>query len=136
MKKMTQKLESGFENLGRWIHAHPKWVILVMVLFFASLASNIPSIKVDTSTAAFFSKKDQTRIDYDRFREQFGRDEIVLALIHPKNVFDLEFLEKLKAFHEDLEEKVPYLDEVQSLVNVTSMRGEDGELIIEELMED
>ena len=133
---MTQKFESGFENLGRWIHAHPKRVILVMLLFFASLASNIPSIEVDTSTEAFFSKKDQTRIDYDRFREQFGRDEIVLALIHPKKVFNLEFLEKLKAFHEDLEEEVPHLDEVQSLINVTSMRGEEGELIIEELMED
>ena len=136
MKQMIQKFESGFENLGRWIHTHPKRVILVMLLFFASLASNIPSIKVDTSTEAFFSKKDQTRIAYDRFREQFGRDEIVLALIHPKKVFDLEFLEKLKAFHEDLEEEVPHLDEVQSLINVTSMRGEDGELIIEELMED
>ena len=136
MKHMLLKFESRFENLGRWIHAHPKRVILVMLLFFGSLASNIPSIKVDTSTEAFFSKKDQTRIAYDRFREQFGRDEIVLALIHPKKVFDLEFLEKLKAFHEDLEEEVPNLDEVQSLINVTSMRGEEGELIIEELMED
>ena len=77
MKQMIQKFESGFENLGRWIHAHPKRVILVMLLFFGSLASNIPSIEVDTSTEAFFSKKDQTRIAYDRFREQFGRDEIV-----------------------------------------------------------
>ena len=136
MKKMIQNFESGFEKLGRWIHTHPKRVILTMLLFFASLASNIPSIEVDTSTEAFFSKKDQTRVYYDRFREQFGRDEIVLALIHPKNVFDLEFLEKLKAFHEDLEEEVPNLDEVQSLINVTSMRGEEGELIIEELMED
>ena len=58
MKKMTQKFESGFENLGRWIHAHPKRVILVMLLFFASLASNIPSIEVDTSTESFFSKKE------------------------------------------------------------------------------
>ena len=99
MKQIIQKFESGFENLGRWIHAHPKRVILVMLLFLGSLASNIPSIEVDTSTEAFFSKKDQTRIAYDRFREQFGRDEIVLALIHPKNVFDLDFLDKLRAFH-------------------------------------
>ncbi len=122
--------------MGRWIHIHPKRVILVMLLFFASLASNLPSIQVDTSTEAFFSENDQTRIAYDNFREQFGRDEIVLALIHPKKVFDINFLKKLKAFHEDLEEEVPHLDEVQSLINVTAMRGEEGELIIEELMED
>ena len=75
-------------------------------------------------------------MEYDAFREQFGRDEIVLALIHPKDVFEITFLEKLKAFHQELEETVPHLDEVRSLVNVTSMRGEEGELIIEELMED
>ena len=136
MKQMKQKIESRFEQMGRWIHVHPKRVILVMLLFFASLASNLPSIQVDTSTEAFFSENDQTRISYDKFREQFGRDEIVLALIHPKKVFDIEFLKKLKAFHEDLEEEVPHLDEVQSLINVTAMRSEGGELIIEELMAD
>ena len=136
MKQMIQKIESRFEQMGRWIHVHPKRVILVMLLFFASLASNLPSIQVDTSTEAFFSENDQTRISYDKFREQFGRDEIVLALIHPKKVFDIEFLKKLKAFHEDLEAEVPHLDEVQSLINVTAMRGEGGELIIEELMAD
>ena len=62
MKQMIQKYESGFENIGRWNNAHQKSVILVMLLFITSLASNIPSLKVDTSTEAFFSKKDQTRI--------------------------------------------------------------------------
>ena len=136
MKKIIQNIESKFEQMGRWINVHPKRVILVMLLFFAILASNLVSIEVDTSTEAFFSEKDQTRITYNKFREQFGRDEIVLALIHPKNVFDLEFLKKLKSFHEDLEAEVPHLDEVQSLINVTAMRGEGGDLIIEELMAD
>ena len=136
MKKIIQNIESKFEQMGRWINVHPKRVILVMFLFFAILASNLISIEVDTSTEAFFSENDQTRITYNKFREQFGRDEIVLALIHPKNVFDIEFLKKLKSFHEDLEAEVPHLDEVQSLINVTAMRGEGGDLIIEELMAD
>ena len=136
MKKTIQRIESKFEQMGRWIYVHPKRVILVMLLFFAILASNLFSIEVDTSTEAFFSENDQTRITYNKFREQFGRDEIVLALIHPKNVFDIEFLKKLKSFHEDLEAEVPHLDEVQSLINVTAMRGEGGDLIIEELMAD
>ena len=128
VKQMIQKIESRFEQMGRWIYVNPKRVIVVMLLFFATLASNLPSIQVDTSTEAFFSEDDQTRIAYEKFREQFGRDEIVLALIHPKKVFDIEFLKKLKAFHEDLEKEVPHLDEVQSLINVTAMRDEGGEL--------
>ena len=136
MKKIIQNIESKFEQMGRWINVHPKRVILVMLLFFVILASNLVSIEVDTSTEAFFSENDQTRITYNKFREQFGRDEIVLALIHPKNVFDIEFLKKLKSFHEDLKAEIPHLDEVQSLINVTAMRGEGGDLIIEELMAD
>jgi len=136
MTKTIQRIESKFEQMGRWIYVHPKRVILVMLLLFAILASNLFSIQVDTSTEAFFSEKDQTRITYNNFREQFGRDEIVLALIHPEKVFDIEFLKKLKSFHEDLEAEVPHLDEVQSLINVTAMRGEGGDLIIEELMAD
>ena len=106
---------------------------LLIVVF---LASHLPSIQLDISTESFFEKDDPTLLEYDAFREQFGRDEIVLALIHPKDVFEITFLEKLKAFHQELEESVPHLDEVRSLINVTSMRGEEGELIIEELMED
>ena len=136
MKKIIQNIESKFEQMGRWINVHPKRVILVMLLFFAILASNLVSIEVDTSTESFFSENDQTRITYNKFREQFGRDEIVLALVHPKNVFDIEFLKKLKSFHEDLKAEIPHLDEVQSLINVTAMRGEGGDLIIEELMAD
>ena len=136
IKEAIRRTEAAFENSGYWIHDHPKRVILMMLLIVVFLASQLPSIQFDTSTESFFEKDDPTLLEYDAFREQFGRDEIVLALIHPKDVFEITFLEKLKAFHQELEESVPHLDEVRSLVNVTSMRGEEGELIIEELMED
>ena len=136
IKEAIRRTEAAFENSGYWIHDHPKRVILMMLLIVVFLAFQLPSIKFDTSTESFFEKDDPTLLEYDAFREQFGRDEIVLALIHPKDVFKITLLEKLKAFHQELEETVPHLDEVRSLVNVTSMRGEEGELIIEELMED
>ena len=102
----------------------------MMLLIVVFLASQLPSIQFDTSTESFFEKDDPTLLEYDAFREQFGRDEIVLALIHPKDVFEITFLEKLKAFHQELEETVPYLDEVRSLVNITSMRGEEGDILL------
>jgi predicted RND superfamily exporter protein len=102
----------------------------MMLLIVICLASQFPSIQFDTSTESFFEKDDPTLLEYDAFWEQFGRDEIVLALIHPKDVFEITFLEKLKAFHQELEETVPYLDEVRSLVNITSMRGEEGDILL------
>ena len=50
--------------------------------------------------------------------------------------FSLPILKKLRAVHKELEREVPYLNDITSLVNVTATRGEQDELIIEELMED
>ena len=131
IKEAIRRREAAFENTGYSIHDHPKRVILMILLVVIFLAFHLPSIQFDTSNESFFEKDDPTLLEYDAFREQFGRDDIVLALIHPKDVFEITFLEKLKAFHQELEETVPYLDEVQSLVNITSMRGEEGDILLE-----
>ena len=55
--------------------------------------------------------------------------------LHPPEIFDLAFLEKLRAFHRDLEREVPYLERVTSLINARSTRGEGDELIVEDLLE-
>ncbi len=94
IKEAIRRTEAAFENSGYWIHDHPKRVILMMLLIVVFLASQLPSIQFDTSTESFFEKDDPTLLEYDAFREQFGRDEIVLALIHPKDVFEITFLEK------------------------------------------
>ena len=130
IKEAIRRTEAAFENSGYWIHDHPKRVILIMLLIVICLASQFPSIQFDTLTESFFEKDDPTLLEYDAFWELFGRDEIVLALIHPKDVFEITFLKKLKAFHQELEETVPYLDEVRSLVNITSMRGEEGDNLL------
>ena len=51
------------------------------------------------------------------------------------DVFSFDFLEKLRAFHRDLEEGIPSLDDVRSLINARVTRGTGNELIVEELLE-
>ena len=106
------------------------------LVLFGVLASQVPHIVIDTSNEAFLEPDDPILTQYDAFRDQFGRDEVVVIAIQPKDVFERQFLERLKAFHDDLESEVPYLDEVISLVNVTSIKGEEEELLVEELLED
>ena len=125
IKEAIRRTKATFENSGYWIHDHPKRVILMMHLIVICLASQFPSIQFDTLTESFFEKDDPTLLEYDAFWEQFGRDEIVLALIHPKDVFEITFLEKLKAFHQELEETVPHLDEVRSPVSYTHLRAHE-----------
>jgi uncharacterized protein len=136
MHKIKLIMEDRFEILGRYVF-RKKWYFLIFsVLLTILLASQLPKINLDASTVGFFHKNDPVRITYEAFQEQFGRDEVVVILVSPPDLYDLSFLRKLKAFHEELEEKTPHLDEVKSLINVTSTWGEENELIVEKLMED
>jgi len=136
MNKIKLIIEDRFENLGRYIF-QKKWYFLIFsVLLTILLASQLPKINFDASTVGFFHKDDPTRVTYEAFQEQFGLDEVVVISVSPPNLYDLSFLRKLKAFHEELEENTPHLDEVKSLINITSTWGKENELIVEKLMED
>ncbi len=136
MKSIRQKIDAGFENLGTKVIRF-RWVaIILLILLTVLMASRLPRITFDMSTEAFLNKDDPAIELYNSFRDQFGRDEMILVMIKPKNIFDLDFLKKLKAFHEELEESVPYVDDISSLINARLTRGEEGQLIVQDLMEE
>ncbi len=87
------------------------------------------------SNEAFFRPDDQVLLDFNEFRNQFGKDEFIVIAIHGPDIFRLNFLEKLRDLHNDLEENVSYLDEITSLVNVRNTRGINDELIVEDFLE-
>ena len=129
------RLDAGFASLGSLIVRRPWSTIGVMLMLAASLISQLPRIGFETSLEGFLKESDPMRVAYNDFRRQFGRDEIIMVALEPPEVFDLPFLERLRAFHEDLEASVPWLDEVTSLINARSTRGEADELIVEDLLE-
>ncbi len=100
------------------------------------LLSQLPKITIDTSNEGFLHKNDPILLDYNEFRNQFGRDETVVVAIQTSNVFNLAFLEKLRQIHEALESEVPYIDEITSLINARNTRGLADTLIVEDLMEE
>lgn len=128
---IEQKFSSFTGRLIDW-----KWsTLIVLLLFTALLLSQLPKITIDTSNEAFLHDDDPTLLEYNRFREQFGREEVILISLKPKEIFSAPFLQKLRNFHADLEAEVPYLDEVTSLVNVRYTVGNDEELLVEDLLE-
>ena len=105
MKNIIAGIEGHFEQLGYFIYARRWPVIGVSLLLFVAMSSQLPNIKFDTSNEAFIDPDDPVLNQYDAFRDQFGRDEVVVVAIKPTDVFDREFLERLKTFHEELEMK-------------------------------
>ncbi len=129
------RIEAAFTEWGRFI-VRWRWlgIAACLALTFV-LASRLPEIRVDNSEKAFLFPDNPELIRYDRFRDQFDRDDRILVILHPPEIFAFDFLEKLRALHREIEREVPYLEEVTSLINARNTRGEGDELIVEELME-
>ena len=121
---MHNKLENLMGKLGGFIYDNPIKVIVVVLALLAFPLSHVPQIKMDTSTEGFMHDDDPVLLEYNAFRAQFGRDERVMVALKSDNIFTLEFLQTLRKLHEELENNVPYLDDINSLYNVRNTRGE------------
>ena len=130
------RIERGFESWGRTVHRRAWLVVMAALAAVAGLATQLPKIQFDTSTESFLMDDDPTRVLYDEFREQYGRDELIVIAVVAPDVLDPSFLRHLRALHEELENEVPKLHDVTSLINVRNTRGEADELIVEDLLEE
>ena len=129
------KTESKIELFSDWLFENAKITIVVVFVLVAGIASQLPSLKIDTTTEGFLHKSDPMRVQYDEFRDQFGRDEKLMIAVKTQNIFDLDFLEKLDRFHHALEDELPNIKGVDSLINARNTYGIEGELIVEPLID-
>jgi len=130
------KTENKIELFSDWLFDNAKKIIITIFLLVVALSSQLPSLKVDTTTEGFLHKTDPMRIEYDVFRDQFGRDEKLMIAVKTKNIFDINFLEKLDGFHNALEQELPNIKGVDSLINARNTYGVEGELIVEPLIDE
>ncbi len=132
---MRKRIEIFFGEFARVVFKHPLITLLIVLGSAASLFSNLADLQLDASVEAFLHEDDPALLDYNDFRNQFGRDELSLIAIGPTQVFSLDFLKTLRSMHEELEETVPYLDEVNSLFNARNTQGVGDELLVDDLLE-
>jgi len=136
VKNFRQRIENGFENYGRLI-ARRAWIVLILpIILVGALGLNIPKIVIDTATESFLHENDPALLAYNDFRDQFGRDELVIVAVETDDVFDPDFLAKLKKLHDELRDNTPYLDDITSLINARNTYGRADELIVEDLFQD
>ncbi len=136
MPNLRDTIEKRFEWLGTWLYDNPIKVLLVTCLLVGFFVFQIPSISIDTSSEALLRKEDPSLLEYNRFRDQFGRAELVVIAIQSPEIFSSVFFSRLQSFHQDLEEEIPYLRDVTSLINARSTRGDKDSLIVKDLLED
>ncbi len=130
------RIDDRFEAWGRWVYRRRLPVLAFILGILIALGSYLPHMRIENSSESFLRGDDPASLAYSGFQRQFGQDDRVLIAIQPREVFDAEFLETLRAFHRDLETQVPHVAEVTSLVNARQTRGEGDTLVVGELLED
>ena len=133
--EIRDRIEIAFERWGHFV-CRTRWlVIALMALLTIALGSGTVRLTYETSTGSYLDPDDPERVDYDAFRTQYANDDSILLILHSEQVFDFEFLEKLRSLHEDLENEIEIADEVMSLLNARVTRGSEDELIVKELLD-
>jgi len=135
MTGIRNDLEKLFENFTYLICKHRWKTLLFIMMVISFFAIQVRHIKFDTSTISLLHDKDPHLINYKDFREKFGRDQVIIILIKNPDVFNIKFLEKLRRFHEELEENVPMLHDISSIINARNIRGDKDQIIVEDLFE-
>ena len=136
-----ERAEPVFEVWARFIIAHPLRVLLPSLAITLFAIAGLVWLRVDVTFESFLEQDDPVLIAYEKFADTFGRDERIVISAEPgvasgpAGVFERRFLERLRDFHRALEERVPHLEELTSLVNARDTRAEGDTLIVEEFLD-
>lgn len=133
MRSLTP--EKVFVHVGRLLIQWPKLAMSLLALCFVITALQLPKLRIDTSAESFLLPNHPLILNFDEFRNEFGRDEFFVVVVSGMDVFSLDSLAALRDFHLAIEKEVGNLQSVESLVNVRSIYGSGDDLIAEDLLE-
>jgi len=136
MTWVHNRFENWFRRLTALVCRRKYLALFLMLGLTGVMIAQLPKITIDTRDEGFFYEDDPALITYNNFRERFGTDDAFIITLRPQKGITREFLRFLKQLHTELEDKVPYLDEISSLVNARLVRAENDTLIVEGLLDD
>ena len=134
MRRIREKMEMLFDAGAGLIIRFRYLVLLLSVILAVVLAVQIRNLQFDTSNEGFLRSDDPILSTYNDFREQFGRDDMLILAIHSDNIFTREFLTRLRELHETLESEIANINDMTSMFNARSTRGEGDVLLVDDLL--
>ena len=135
IKNWHKYVERLFKKIGLHIYVNPIAYLFSILIFTITLSLYLPNIKIDMSPQAALHSNDPVLLEYNQFFEKYGGDENIIIAIKHDNIFSHKFLNKLIRLHHTLEENVPSINQVKSLVNVRNIHGENDDVIIAGLLD-
>jgi len=106
---------------------HPWWVLGAIVLLSLAAGSQLRHVEVQISADELLVMDDPERDFFNRIRERFGDDRVLLLVVRDDQVLAPEKLEVLRDVIDQIE-LLPFVQRVDSLFSVPHLRSVDGYL--------
>ena len=136
MQKIRQSIDDVFYRSSSLIYDHPWLALIATAMMTVILSMGFSRLYIDVTPEGMLGENNPERVTYNKFRKIFENDEVVTILVETDDVFDAVFLDKLRDFHQELEEKTPYLDKVDSLINARLTRTIENELSVDAIIDE
>ncbi|MEZ4330410.1 MAG: MMPL family transporter [Myxococcota bacterium] len=133
--RWQRRLETRFEAWGRFVIRHRLAATVLSLVVTAGLLAQLPKLTVDNSPEAMLLDDDPAVLAYEAFREQFGREDRLIVLVETPDPFAPATLEAIARLHRAIEEEVPWVDEVDSLLDARVVTGSAEGLEVGELLD-
>ncbi|MDX1693816.1 MAG: efflux RND transporter permease subunit [Ketobacteraceae bacterium] len=134
MSAWKNRVESGFESLAGVIYRHPVAVLLAVLVVVCGLATQLNKVYFDTSTEGFLSPDHPSILEYNAFRDVFGRDELLVVGVEIP-AFSQAFFRRFELLYRQLDQELPHTDSVDSILTARHVYGVEDELVVEDLFE-
>ncbi len=118
-----EKINSRFKNAAELILRFRWWNIGISLLLLVVSVVGLTKVQSDVDAENWFLEDDALLAARDRFEKIFGNDDFCAVLIEVDDVFTPEVLSKIKELGQELREKVPYADDVISLIPSAQRRA-------------
>ncbi|PTY38229.1 hypothetical protein BGP77_17450 [Saccharospirillum sp. MSK14-1] len=112
----------------------PKRILLAVLLLVAALASQLPTLTLDTNLEHFISADNPARQAYDRVKTVYGRNDVIVVGISANDVLAASTLTQLADLHRRIEQDVPWVKRVNSLINAPYQQGQGDALLVDDLI--
>ena len=133
MKVLKLFIEKLLNRLVAIFYLYPKVTLFLVLLVSVIISVQIARLNVDTSSVGLMHSRDPELINYNQFRDQFGREELIIVSVETDEIFNLDFLNNLKSLHKEIAENTPYIEDVKSIINARNTYTNHGMLYAEEL---
>jgi len=125
------------DRLGHWIVKHRWWIILLTLPAVGLAALGIGRLRINNDTRVFFSEQNPQYRALKALENTFSKEQSVAFVVAPHDG-DVFTRRTLAAIAELTESgwHLPYASRVASIANFQYTRGQDDDLIVENLVAD